>query len=888
MGISFSIPCDPCINKISNWLDEKVGYIHNLKKNLTALVTSMEELKAKRDDLSRMVTREEDRGLQRLSGFQVWLNRVATMENRVSDLLIARTVELQRLCLCGFCSKSLRSSYRYGKNVFLTLREAEKLKSREFEVIVEQAQTSEVDERQLQPIIVGQETMLEKAWNHLMEEGVGVMGMYGMGGVGKTTLLTQLYNKFSEERRGFDFVIWVVVSKELHVEKIQREITQKIGLGGGEEWEKKDKNQKADVIYNFFRKKRFLLFLDDLWEKVNLAEIGIPFPIAKNRCKVAFTTRSQDVCSRMGVEDPMEVQCLADNDAFDLFQKKVGQITLGSDPEILSLAKVVARKCRGLPLALNVIGETMSCKRTIQEWHHAVDVLTSYAIEFSGMEDQILPLLKYSYDNMKEKHVKSCLLYCALFPEDYRISKETLIDYWICEGIIDGSDGIERAENKGYEVIGSLVRASLLMEEVEPDETKRVCMHDVVREMALWIASHLGKEKEAFIACAGVGLYKMPKVKNWNGVRRISLMNNRINHLAGSPECLQLTTLLLQNGNLESISSEFLKSMPKLAVLDLSGNHMLRELPEGISDLVSLQYLNLSGTGISNLPLGMQQLKKLIHLDLENTPNLGSIARILKVPNLKVLKLYGFRLSLALCGVEVLETLEYLEIFSTGINHRGGLKILGSDRLMSCTRSLKIRTTHLESNGLSLPVTMDKLRYFSIHDCAIPEIKTGRICNKSKTVSPLHNPREPCFLSLSKVKINSCRCLRELTLLMFVPNLKDLDVGNADQLEDIISKEKTCEGEETGIVPFAKLVFLKFECLLELKNIYWSPLPFPCLKQLSVFRCPNLKKIPLDSQSGMHGGNGLVVKYKENSWIEGVEWEDEATKTRFVSSCELV
>ncbi|CAA7028395.1 unnamed protein product [Microthlaspi erraticum] len=61
----------------------------------------------------------------------------------------------------------------------------------------------------------------------------------------------------------------------------------------------------------------------------------------------------------------------------------------------------------------------------------------SYAIEFSGMEDKILPLLKYSYDNLKG------------------------------EGIIDGSEGIERAENKGYEIIGDLVRASLLMEEAE-------------------------------------------------------------------------------------------------------------------------------------------------------------------------------------------------------------------------------------------------------------------------------------------------------------------------------------------------------------------------------------------------------------------------------------
>ncbi|KAL1219957.1 putative disease resistance protein [Cardamine amara subsp. amara] len=76
--------------------------------------------------------------------------------------------------------------------------------------------------------------MLDKAWKHLMEDGVGIMGMYGMGGVGKTTLLTQINNKFSDVRCGFDFVIWVDVSKELHVEKIQDDIALKVGLGGEE------------------------------------------------------------------------------------------------------------------------------------------------------------------------------------------------------------------------------------------------------------------------------------------------------------------------------------------------------------------------------------------------------------------------------------------------------------------------------------------------------------------------------------------------------------------------------------------------------------------------------------------------------------------------------
>ena len=66
----------------------------------------MEELKAKRDDLTRKLRREEDRGLERLSEIQVWLNEVDNVEQKVNDLFSDRDVQLQRLCLCGFALRN--------------------------------------------------------------------------------------------------------------------------------------------------------------------------------------------------------------------------------------------------------------------------------------------------------------------------------------------------------------------------------------------------------------------------------------------------------------------------------------------------------------------------------------------------------------------------------------------------------------------------------------------------------------------------------------------------------------------------------------------------------------------------------------------------------------
>ncbi|CAF2115750.1 unnamed protein product [Brassica napus] len=400
-------------------------------------------------------------------------------------------MELQRLCLCGVCSTNFKSSFRYGRSVSLMLIEVLNLQSNGvFEVVAteQQAMRCVVEERPLLRVIVGQETMLVRAWNRLMDDETAIMGLYGMGRVGKTTLLTQINNKFCKAYYGVEIVIWVVVSNDLRVENIQDDIAEKLGLCG-EGWNRKKKRHKVTDIHAHMKNKKFVLLLDDIWRKVDLTEIGVPFPTRENRCKVVFTTRSREVCGHMGVDDPMEVQCLTDNEAWDLFEKKVGPLTLKSHPCILEQARRVAAKCCGLPIALNVIGETMSSKRTIQEWDLAVQVLNSYAADFSGMDDQVLPILKYSYDNLKDDQIKSCFEYCSLFPEDHLIEKEKLIDYWICEGFITENEDRERTVNQGYKIIGILVRSCLLMEE-ESNKSK-VKMHDVVREMALWITSDL-------------------------------------------------------------------------------------------------------------------------------------------------------------------------------------------------------------------------------------------------------------------------------------------------------------------------------------------------------------------------------------------------------------
>lgn len=82
-----------------------------------------------------------------------------------------------------------------------------------------------------------------------------------------------------------------------------------------------------------------------------------------------------------------------------------------------------------------------------------------------------------------------------------------MVDFWICEGFLDEYDGIA-ARNQGYCIVGTLLHACLLEEE----EGKRVKMHDVIRDMALWIASTFENKNEKFLVLAGVGLTAAPSV----------------------------------------------------------------------------------------------------------------------------------------------------------------------------------------------------------------------------------------------------------------------------------------------------------------------------------------------------------------------------------------
>ncbi|XP_058071158.1 probable disease resistance protein At4g27220 [Magnolia sinica] len=282
-------------------------------------------------------------------------------------------------------------------------------------------------------------------------------------------------------------------------------------------------------------------------------------------------------------------------------------------------------------------------------WMSALRALRGSAPEIEGMEPKVFLSLKLSYDHLEGKNIKHCFLYCSLYPEDHDIPVDKLVMYWVMEGFIDNVDYLSDASIKGHHIIERIMDASLLERKCNQRyQIHSIKMHDLIRDMAIWITSAKSNEGPRFLVRAGVGLKEPPTENMWKDKERISLMNNDIEELPVRPDCPKLVTLLLQNNySLTIFPNSFFELMAKLAVLDLS-HTSIKSLPVSLSSLVNLQslllcyclrleelepigglkelqFLNLSWSGIKKLPEDLGKLVKLNLLDLSHLHQLKTI-----------------------------------------------------------------------------------------------------------------------------------------------------------------------------------------------------------------------------------------------------------------------
>ncbi|KAK8368133.1 hypothetical protein V6Z11_A01G020500 [Gossypium hirsutum] len=799
---SISLSLDPIITRCWDCATGQASYICNLEDNLHALQAEIAGLKELRSDLmSRVRIAEDEQQLKRLNQVEGWLSRAETLIND-ADQLIVKVLSI--------------SSIKFGKQIAKKLQEVKDQKENgDFSDVASKPPLPSATERPSEPT-VGLESNFNKVWSCLQKEQVGVSGIYGLGGVGKTTLLNQINNKFHDTTHDYH-VIWAVASQDRPIERVQDQIAERIGLSN-EGWKSKSLDEKAEDIF-----KR-----------------GLPLPTQENGSKVIFTTRRLDVCCQMqpNMDNNIRVECLPPGEAFKLFEEKVGSKTLRMHPDICKLAEAVVEECAGLPLALITIGRAMASKKSPREWEYAIEVLRqSAASVLLGVGKEMYPKLKFSYDCLPDERFRSCFLYCSLYSEDHHIVKDELVDCWIGEGLLDEHATLSSARNQGHFIIGSLIDACLLE---KGHYNYGVKMHDVIRDMTLWIAGE--SEKEKFFVKSGVQLKEQPNAKKWEEVTRMSLMDNQIENLTKILECPNLQTLFLGRNDLKVIMDDFFNSLPMLRVLDLSYNKHLKELPVGIAKLVSLEHLNLLGTGIRKLPVELKALAKLKYLNLEWT----------EMEHLKYLNMW----SLTLRSASELEKASRFNFFSCAIE-RVFLKDFRDSRSLTIMALANLQ--HLSTLAFLRCMDLEK-------------VKIERNIIKGAG----------CFHSLRSVILEECNRWRDVSWVTFAPHLEVLRIAACNGLEEIISEEKLEVAELKGNSNlFSKLEILNLYHLQKLKTICHHALPFPLLKEIVIIGCPMLKKLPLNSNSAK--GQRLVFEGEEG-WWKDVEWEDESTKIAFLPS----
>ncbi|KAH9753046.1 Disease resistance protein [Citrus sinensis] len=618
----------------------QISYVFKYQSYIDGLKDQVKQLGYKRERVEIPVHQATQQGDEIYKDVADWLNSVKEFSQGAAKSITDDEDRAKKFCFKGLCP-NLISRYKLSRQAAKAAEAAASLMGKcNFSNVSYRPAPKRAEHMQVKDFEAFDSRMkvFEDVVEALKDDKLKIIGVYGMGGVGKTTLVKQVARQVMEDKV-FDKVVMAEVTQTPDHQEIQKKLAFDLGMKFGSD---ENKFERADRLRERLKnEKQVLVILDNIWKKLEFEKVGIPCGDVdekdtkddQRRCTIILTSRSRDLLRiDMNSQKNFPIDALPPKEALQLFEKIVGDSTKIS--AFQSIANEIVERCGGLPVALSTVANALKTKDSYF-WKDALNQLRrSDAREIHGMQANVYTSIKLSYDFLESEEAKSLFRLCSLYSEGNVIQVSDLLRCGVGWGLFENVYTLEEARSRVHRLIDNLKSSCLLLDGDAEDEVK---MHDVIHVVAVSIA----REERMFNVPNVADLEKKMEETIQKDPIAISLPHRDIQELPERLQCpnLQLFLLYTEGNGPMQVSDHFFEGMEGLKVLQFPGIGS-SSLPSSLGRLINLQtlcldwceladiaaigqlkkleILSLAYSNINQLPVEIGQLTRLQLLDLSN------------------------------------------------------------------------------------------------------------------------------------------------------------------------------------------------------------------------------------------------------------------------------
>jgi energy-coupling factor transporter ATP-binding protein EcfA2 len=252
-----------------------------------------------------------------------------------------------------------------------------------------------------------------------------IVGLVGMGGIGKTTLCKKFYHLFHNQYEKSSF-LEDVKSKD-DIDDVIRQLLH--DLCGKRLCKDEKVNQKhLDHIRQCMISEKVLVVVDDVGNAKNLTSLQLVInKCAKNttsKSKVLVNCRNwQNLKSHVNEDGKVVMKSLEEKEARELFMfHAFGNANHVPTKDFKDVCMKIIKTCEGLPLSLKVLGSFLCDTKKLETWESTLSKLKSGQSFTGGIDNEELwSKLKISYDYLDKQH-QDMFLDIACFFRGLKIS----------------------------------------------------------------------------------------------------------------------------------------------------------------------------------------------------------------------------------------------------------------------------------------------------------------------------------------------------------------------------------------------------------------------------------------------------------------------------------